>query len=88
MVWQEGQIPVLTWRLPPECRQWSIHCLGDTNTCGNCNGDGKCKRGLKGNKSKEKRHQFTKYKINTNANTKEGHKRSKYKDNYSGNVYF
>ena len=27
-------------------------------------------------------------KINTNANTKEGHKRSKYKDNYSGNVYF
>ena len=25
------------WRLPPQCRQRSVHCLGDTNTCGNCN---------------------------------------------------
>ena len=23
------------WRPPPQCRQWSIHCLGNTNTCGN-----------------------------------------------------
>ena len=23
------------WRPPPQCRQWSNHCLGDTNTFGN-----------------------------------------------------
>ena len=22
------------WRPPLQCRQWSVHCLGDTNTCG------------------------------------------------------
>ena len=22
------------WRPPLQCRQWSFHCLGDTNTCG------------------------------------------------------
>ena len=27
-------------RPPPQCRQCSIHCLGDTNTCGNRNGLG------------------------------------------------
>ena len=26
------------WQLPSQCRQWSICCLGDTNTCCNCNG--------------------------------------------------
>ena len=26
------------WRPPPQCRQWSIHCFGNANTCGNRNG--------------------------------------------------
>ena len=28
------------WQPPLQCRQWSVHCLGDTNTCGNRNGLG------------------------------------------------
>ena len=34
-----GAYLILTkaWRSPPQCRQWSVHCLGDTNTCGNRN---------------------------------------------------
>ena len=35
MVWLDGQIWLTkAWRPPLQCRQWSVHCLGDTNTCG------------------------------------------------------
>ena len=34
MVWREGQINQ-GLAAPPQSRQWSIHCLGDTNTYGN-----------------------------------------------------
>ena len=32
----EGADSILTkaWRPPLQCRQWSVLCLGDTNTCG------------------------------------------------------
>ena len=32
------QVLTKAWRPPLQCRQWSVHCLGDTNTCGNRNG--------------------------------------------------
>ena len=28
------QVLTKAWRPPLQCRQWSVHCLGDTNTCG------------------------------------------------------
>ena len=28
------QVLTKAWRPPLQCRQWSFHCLGDTNTCG------------------------------------------------------
>ena len=28
------QVITKAWRPPLQCRQWSVHCLGDTNTCG------------------------------------------------------
>ena len=31
------QVLTKAWRPPQQCRQWSIHCLGDANTCGNRN---------------------------------------------------
>ena len=31
------------WRPALQCRQWSVHCLGDTNTCGTRNGVGSSK---------------------------------------------
>ena len=31
-------ISTKAWRPPQQCRQWSVHCLGDTNTCSNRNG--------------------------------------------------
>ena len=34
MVWQEGRL-TKAWRPFSKCHQWSVHCLGDANTCGN-----------------------------------------------------
>ena len=28
------QVLTKAWRPPLQCRQWSFHCLGDTNACG------------------------------------------------------
>ena len=34
--------PAKAWRPPLQCRQWSFHCLGDTNTCGIRYGQSMC----------------------------------------------
>ena len=34
------QVLTKAWRPPSQRRQWSVHCLGDTNTCGYRNGWG------------------------------------------------
>ena len=36
------QVLTKAWRPPLQCRQWSVHCLGDTNTCGIRYGLGRC----------------------------------------------
>ena len=28
------QVLTKAWRPPLQCRQWSVHCFGDSNTCG------------------------------------------------------